>query len=454
MPVYNPSAGGGTPATTVTDETTYGIAPAVGTGTNYARQDHTHGSQATPTKTTVGLANVDNTSDAGKPVSTAQQTALDLKANIASPTLTGTPAAPTATPADNSTKIATTAYVDNAVLGQNFKEAVGAATTANLVGVYLNGASGVGATFTYTATGVDVIDGVTLTTNMRVLVKNQSTDFQNGIYTVSTAGALGVAGILTRALDADQTNEWKTGDSVFATAGTTQSTTTWAYTGIDSPTMGSTSITFAQTAGQGSFSSGNGITITGNSIAINTAVTVDLSTAQNLTNKNLNSGTNTFPTLNQNTTGSAAKWTTARNLAGNSVDGSADAAFANKFVVQGTADSGLSAAQFLGALSTGVVKNTTTTGALSIAVNTDLPVGTATQSGAMPTPPNDTTKFLRGDATWTTVTATPPTLNIDNLTASVNQTVTAGYGTVVPRSYLINSGIKLTIGSAGRFRVL
>src|SRR5205085_8846280 len=76
----------------------------------------------------------------------------------------------------------------------------------------------------------------------------------------------------------------------------------------------------------------------------------------------------TFPTLNQDTTGSAAKWTTARNLAGNSVDGSANVAFANKFIVQGTADSGLSAAQFLGALGTGIVKNTTTTGILSIAV--------------------------------------------------------------------------------------
>lgn len=74
-----------------------------------------------------------------------------------------------------------------------------------------------------------------------------------------------------------------------------------------------------------------------------------------------------FPTLNQNTTGSAAKWTNARNLAGNSVDGSGNVAFANKFIVQGTVDAGLSSAQFLGALSTGLVKNTITTGILSIA---------------------------------------------------------------------------------------
>jgi trimeric autotransporter adhesin len=69
------------------------------------------------TNSMVGLGNVDNTSDANKPVSTATQTALDLKAPIASPTFTGTPSLPTGTTAitqsagDNSTKLATTEFV-------------------------------------------------------------------------------------------------------------------------------------------------------------------------------------------------------------------------------------------------------------------------------------------------------------------------------------------------------
>jgi hypothetical protein len=73
----------------------------------------------------VGLGNVDNTSDANKPVSTATQTALDVKlasataattySPIASPTFTGTPAAPTASATTNSTQIATTAFVKTAV---------------------------------------------------------------------------------------------------------------------------------------------------------------------------------------------------------------------------------------------------------------------------------------------------------------------------------------------------
>jgi hypothetical protein len=69
----------------------------------------------TLTKSDVGLANVDNTSDASKPVSTATQAALDAKAPLASPALTGNPTAPTPTAGDNDTTIATTAFVTSAV---------------------------------------------------------------------------------------------------------------------------------------------------------------------------------------------------------------------------------------------------------------------------------------------------------------------------------------------------
>lgn len=69
----------------------------------------------TVTKSSVGLGNVDNTSDVNKPVSTAQQVALDKKANLASPILTGTPTAPTAAESTNTQQIATTAFVDRAV---------------------------------------------------------------------------------------------------------------------------------------------------------------------------------------------------------------------------------------------------------------------------------------------------------------------------------------------------
>ena len=142
---------------------------------------------------------------------------------------------------------------------------------------------------------------------------------------------------------------------------------------------------------------------------------------QTVTNKNLTSGTNTFPTFNQNTTGTAAKWATARTIAGNSVDGSANVPFANKFIVQGTADSGLSGAQFLGSLGTGLIKNTTSSGVLSIAAaGTDyltpsgsgaaltslnasnLNIGTVPTSALGSGAANAAT-YLRGDQTWATV---------------------------------------------------
>lgn len=80
----------------------------VGSSNQYWKGDKTW---ATLDKAAVGLGSVDNTSDTGKPISTATQTALDLKANLASPALTGTPTAPTASAATNTTQVATTAYV-------------------------------------------------------------------------------------------------------------------------------------------------------------------------------------------------------------------------------------------------------------------------------------------------------------------------------------------------------
>ena len=79
------------------------------------------GTVAGITKAMVGLTNVDNTSDADKPVSTETQTELNLKASIASPTFTGTPTLPTGaiavtqTAGNSSTSIATTAFVGDAV---------------------------------------------------------------------------------------------------------------------------------------------------------------------------------------------------------------------------------------------------------------------------------------------------------------------------------------------------
>lgn len=98
--------------TTVADRLPYATAAdtyGVTTLTAFART-MLDDADAVALRATIGLDNVDNTSDADKPISTATQNALDLKAPLASPALTGTPTAPTAAPGTNSTQIATTAF--------------------------------------------------------------------------------------------------------------------------------------------------------------------------------------------------------------------------------------------------------------------------------------------------------------------------------------------------------
>jgi hypothetical protein len=124
------------------------------------------------TKGHVGLGNVDNTTDTGKPVSTAQQTALNLKADLASPTLTGTPALPTGTTgvtqsaADSTTKLATTAFATTA---DNLK--------ANLASPTFTG--------TVTVPGLTVTDATDLTISATTGTKIGQSGSKIGFYGVT-----------------------------------------------------------------------------------------------------------------------------------------------------------------------------------------------------------------------------------------------------------------------------
>jgi hypothetical protein len=99
--------------------------------------------------------------------------------------------------------------------------------------------------------GILAVDGVNTVLGDRILVKNQASDLQNGLYYVSTEGTAGVPYVLTRARDADQDYEITPGMMVTVEAGGTLADTVWTVTTDTAITIGSTAITFAQISGGG-----------------------------------------------------------------------------------------------------------------------------------------------------------------------------------------------------------
>jgi len=171
---------------------------------------------------------------------------------VGSPAFTGTPTAPTATAGDNTTQLATDAFVTtavaNAVAGVNPAVAVLAASTANLTGTYVQVGGGIGDTFTITATGAFSMDGVAFNTiGQRALLKNQTSANQNGVYTVTVPGSTGISAVFTRALDYDTPSDVNNTGAIPVQSGTANSTTSWLLTSqVTSIGSSGSSLTYAQ----------------------------------------------------------------------------------------------------------------------------------------------------------------------------------------------------------------
>ena len=159
---------------------------------------------------------------------------------------------------------ATKGYVDSVANGLDVKASVRYATTADVAGTYNNGAG----TITAGSNGAFSIDSQVPTAGDRILLKNQSTTTQNGVYTVTTVGSGSAAYVLTRTPDADAASEITGGAFVFVEEGTANADNGYVFTHNGEPTLGTDAITLAQFSGAGQITGGDAITKTGNSLAV------------------------------------------------------------------------------------------------------------------------------------------------------------------------------------------
>lgn len=136
---------------------------------------------------------------------------------------------------------ATKAYVDAVKTGLDIKDSVKVATTANgtLSSAFANNST---------------VDGVTLATGDRILIKDQSTGSENGIYTVNASGAP------TRATDFDANTEVTGGAFVFVEQGTANGDNGYVVTNNGTVNVGSDAIAFTQFSGAGQITAGDGLT--------------------------------------------------------------------------------------------------------------------------------------------------------------------------------------------------
>jgi len=166
------------------------------------------------------------------------------------------------------TSLANKAYVDQVAQGLDAKPSARAATTANLSATYSNGTAGVGATLTASSNGAFTLDGVSPVVNDRILVKDQSTAAENGIYVVTTVGDGSTPFVLTRATPEDQPAELSGGSFIFVEEGTANGDNGYVFTHTGAPTFGTTALDVTQFSGAGQITAGAALTKSGNQLDV------------------------------------------------------------------------------------------------------------------------------------------------------------------------------------------
>lgn len=273
---------------------------------------------------------------------------------------------------------ATKGYVDSARSGLDVKQSVRAATTGAIL----------------LASGLengDIIDGVTLATGNRVLVKNQGTASENGIYVVQETGAP------VRATDFDGADEVSGGAFTFVEEGFTNADSGFVVTSNGAITVGTDAITWAQFSGAGAFTAGDGLTKSGTTINIVGTADRITANADSIDIASTYAGQSSITTLGT-ITGVTSIWN------GTVIDG--------QYGGTGVANTGKTIT--LGG-------NLTTSGAHATTLTT-----TATTSVTLPT--TGTLSTLAGTETLTNKTLTSPTLTTPALGTPASGTLTNATG--------------------------
>ena len=227
-----------------------------------------------------------------------------------------------------STDAATKQYVDDVAQGLAVQAPAICGSTDTLAVMsggtvtYDNGTAGVGATLTISGDTLTVIDGVTLTVGDRIVIKDEASLPNNGIYTYTSTT------VLTRATDFDTPTEMAGGDFVFVQQGTLYNDTGWVMTDPVT-TVGTSDVTFVQFSGAGSFTAGAGLTLTGTVFSVNTDnLTTDISggnvvvkTSAQFTTPDIGAATGTSLTATGNVSGGNLTTTGVVQATGNVTGG-------------------------------------------------------------------------------------------------------------------------------------
>jgi len=324
-PPFVPSTGGGSGTVTLVDVTggttglTFSGGPVTTSGTMVMAG-------------TLGIAN----GGTGATVAASAPFALKgANTDITSVTLTsGT----ITTAPSSSNDIVNKSYADSIASGINFHAACNYATTAALAAnTYNNGASGVGATLTAVAVGTLTIDGYTFVVgdvNKRILVKDEVTGANNGVYTLTQAGTALLPYILTRATDYDTsgsgTNEIDQGDLVLVLSGTVNSNTSWVQQTPLPITVGTTTLVFIEFAAVQTYTAGTGLSLITNQFSIT-----------NIGTAGTYGSASTVPVLTTNAQGQVTGVTnTAIAIAGSAVTGNISGDAANVTGIVAVANGG------------------------------------------------------------------------------------------------------------------